>query len=129
MFGLTGCRVAMQALICSKQQWSLSSATVLLLLRAWSSPLGLPPPSARQISGNCEIRRSGCSQQPDCQHEPMAAETVGTTAVVLAVTAAHLVVANAGDSRAVLARAGQAVPLSKDHKVDGVGWGSHSRGV
>lgn len=70
-----------------------------------------------QINGSCEVRRSQCTQQPDCQHEPLAPETVGTTAVVLAVTAEHLVVANAGDSRAVLSRGGQAVALSKDHKV------------
>ena len=74
-------------------------------------------PLLSQISGHCEVRRSNCSQQPDCRHEPLAAETVGTTAVVMAVTAGHLVVANAGDSRAVLSRGGQAVPLSIDHKV------------
>jgi len=40
----------------------------------------------------------------------------GCTAVLCCVRSDVLVVANAGDSRAVLCRAGQAVPLSEDHK-------------
>jgi protein phosphatase 1G len=40
----------------------------------------------------------------------------GTTAVVALITADQLVVANAGDSRAVLCRGGAAVALSEDHK-------------
>lgn len=41
---------------------------------------------------------------------------VGCTCVVCLVRPDVLVVANAGDSRAVLSRGGQAVPLSEDHK-------------
>lgn len=41
---------------------------------------------------------------------------VGCTANVCCVTATHIVVANAGDSRAVLCRRGDAVALSEDHK-------------
>eukprot|EP00927_Polykrikos_kofoidii_P022181 TRINITY_DN20756_c0_g1_i2.p1 TRINITY_DN20756_c0_g1~~TRINITY_DN20756_c0_g1_i2.p1 ORF type:complete len:377 (+),score=68.22 TRINITY_DN20756_c0_g1_i2:85-1215(+) len=41
---------------------------------------------------------------------------VGCTAVVCCVRRDALIVANAGDSRAVLCRHGQAVPLSEDHK-------------
>lgn len=41
---------------------------------------------------------------------------VGCTACVCAVTANAIIVANCGDSRAVLCRNGQAVPLSEDHK-------------
>eukprot|EP00439_Symbiodinium_sp_Y106_P077523 s1460_g16.t1 len=44
------------------------------------------------------------------------ARRVGCTAVVCLVQSEQLIVANAGDSRAVLSRAGFAVPLSEDHK-------------
>jgi protein phosphatase 2C len=43
--------------------------------------------------------------------------TVGSTAVVAVVARQRIVVANCGDSRAVLSRAGVPVPLSEDHKV------------
>ncbi|KAL8141489.1 hypothetical protein V2J09_014521 [Rumex salicifolius] len=42
----------------------------------------------------------------------------GSTAVVAVVTPSHILVANCGDSRAVLCRGGQALPLSSDHKPD-----------
>lgn len=42
---------------------------------------------------------------------------IGSTAVVVVLTDEHIVVANCGDSRAVLSRRGRAVPLSVDHKV------------
>ncbi|GLT76737.1 hypothetical protein SLA2020_483800 [Shorea laevis] len=42
----------------------------------------------------------------------------GSTAVVVLLTDEHVVVANCGDSRAVLCRAGKAIPLSFDHKPD-----------
>lgn len=44
------------------------------------------------------------------------AENVGTTAVCCLVQGAQMVIANAGDSRAVLSREGRAVQLSEDHK-------------
>ncbi|KAF3432851.1 hypothetical protein FNV43_RR23953 [Rhamnella rubrinervis] len=44
------------------------------------------------------------------------ARTVGSTAVVAVGTVEDLVVANCGDCRAVLSRAGVALPLSTDHK-------------
>ena len=44
-------------------------------------------------------------------------QTVGSTAVVAVVAPRRIVVANCGDSRAVLSRGGAPVPLSSDHKV------------
>lgn len=44
-------------------------------------------------------------------------KTVGSTAVVAVVGKNDVVVANCGDSRAVMSRGGIAVPLSDDHKV------------
>lgn len=52
--------------------------------------------------------------------EPVAPETVGSTAVVAVVCSSHIIVANCGDSRAVLYRGKEPVPLSVDHKVSSV---------
>ncbi len=41
---------------------------------------------------------------------------MGSTATVAVIKNAKIFVANAGDSRAVLCRDGEAIPLSKDHK-------------
>lgn len=49
--------------------------------------------------------------------EPVAPETVGSTAVVAVICSSHIVIANCGDSRAVLCRGKQPVALSVDHKV------------
>ncbi|KAL2243215.1 protein phosphatase 2C 16-like isoform X2 [Sesamum indicum] len=51
-----------------------------------------------------------------CTSEPVAPETVGTTAVVAVVSSSHIIVANCGDSRAVLYRGKEAIALSVDHK-------------
>ncbi|KAL6960281.1 protein-serine,threonine phosphatase [Sarracenia purpurea var. burkii] len=53
-----------------------------------------------------------------CGCHPMEVALAGSTAVVAVVTADRIVVANCGDSRAVLCRAGRALPLSSDHKPD-----------
>ncbi|CAK7352542.1 unnamed protein product [Dovyalis caffra] len=50
--------------------------------------------------------------------KPIATETVGSTAVVAIVCPTHIIVANCGDSRAVLHRGKVAMPLSADHKPD-----------
>uniref|UniRef100_A0A7S4NUM3 PPM-type phosphatase domain-containing protein n=1 Tax=Guillardia theta TaxID=55529 RepID=A0A7S4NUM3_GUITH len=50
---------------------------------------------------------NGCSEEATC---------AGCTANVVVLTAKEIFVANAGDSRSVLCRKGQAVPLSEDHK-------------
>lgn len=52
----------------------------------------------------CELQR------PDC-------DAVGSTAVVSVLTPEKIIVANCGDSRAVLCRNGKAIALSSDHKV------------
>ncbi|KAB5514137.1 hypothetical protein DKX38_028043 [Salix brachista] len=48
--------------------------------------------------------------------EPVAPETVGSTAVVATICSSHIIVANCGDSRAVLCRGKEPVALSVDHK-------------
>uniref|UniRef100_K7UNA5 protein-serine/threonine phosphatase n=3 Tax=Zea mays TaxID=4577 RepID=K7UNA5_MAIZE len=48
--------------------------------------------------------------------KPVAPDTVGSTAVVALVCSSHVIVANCGDSRAVLCRGKQPVALSVDHK-------------
>lgn len=55
--------------------------------------------------------------EEDCIVEPLAPETVGSTAVVAVLSSSHIIVANCGDSRAVLYRGKEAIPLSVDHKV------------
>ncbi|XVF68844.1 hypothetical protein PTKIN_Ptkin11bG0033600 [Pterospermum kingtungense] len=50
-------------------------------------------------------------QSPEC-------DAVGSTAVVSILTPDKIVVANCGDSRAVLCRKGKPIPLSSDHKPD-----------
>ncbi|CAH2038666.1 unnamed protein product [Thlaspi arvense] len=59
------------------------------------------------MSANCRCEL----QTPDC-------DAVGSTAVVSVITPEKIIVANCGDSRAVLFRNGKAVPLSTDHKPD-----------
>ena len=48
--------------------------------------------------------------------EPVAPETVGSTAVVAIVCSSHIIVSNCGDSRAVLCRGKESMALSVDHK-------------
>lgn len=69
----------------------------------------------RSIGGN-----TGDAVEPSLvvQSEPVAPDTVGSTAVVSVICSSHIIVANCGDSRAVLCRGKQAVPLSVDHKPD-----------
>ncbi|KGN65754.1 probable protein phosphatase 2C 24 [Cucumis sativus] len=60
-----------------------------------------------EVVANCRCEL----QSPDC-------DAVGSTAVVAIVTPDKIIVANCGDSRAVLCRNGKAIPLSSDHKPD-----------
>lgn len=68
-----------------------------------------------EVSG---LARTNSEGQEIDGSEPIAAETVGTTAVAALIGGGRIVVANCGDSRAVLSRGGEAVPLSTDHKPD-----------
>lgn len=52
-----------------------------------------------------------------CELQSPLCDAVGSTAVVAVVSPEKIVVANCGDSRAVLCRGGKAIPLSADHKV------------
>lgn len=66
-----------------------------------------------------KIIRGGLGSQSDATEgslEPLAPETVGSTAVVAIVCSSHIIVANCGDSRAVLCRGKEPLPLSVDHK-------------
>lgn len=53
-----------------------------------------------------------------CGYHPASFSLTGSTATVAVVTPRHIIVANCGDSRAVLYRRGRAIALSVDHKPD-----------
>lgn len=72
-----------------------------------------------KVSGNI-IKSDGNASE--ASFEPIAPETVGSTAVVALVCSSHIIVANCGDSRAVLCRGKQAIALSVDHKVSMCFW-------
>jgi len=63
-----------------------------------------------EVSGLCS------EQDNDGENDAKVPDTVGSTAVVAVVGLDQIVVANCGDSRAVLSRRGEAIPLSIDHK-------------
>ncbi|KAG5616773.1 hypothetical protein H5410_016597 [Solanum commersonii] len=52
----------------------------------------------------------------ECGCPPSVLKPTGSTAVVVVLTDETIIVANCGDSRAVLSRSGSAIPLSYDHK-------------
>ncbi|KAM0938915.1 putative protein-serine/threonine phosphatase [Dioscorea sansibarensis] len=53
-----------------------------------------------------------------CERSGFESDIVGSTAVVAIISRSRILVANCGDSRAVLSRSGRALPLSDDHKPD-----------
>ncbi|CAL9204083.1 unnamed protein product [Musa hybrid cultivar] len=91
-------RDAEEARIKSAVGRSFARMDELALMACACGTIGLPP---------CGCERSGTES-----------EIVGSTAVVALVGGGRLIVANCGDSRAVLSRGGRAVPLSDDHKPD-----------
>ncbi|KAJ8766684.1 hypothetical protein K2173_004508 [Erythroxylum novogranatense] len=70
-----------------------------------------------EVGGSGRGTTESNSSDPESHSEPIAPETVGSTAVVAIVCSTHIIVANCGDSRAVLYRGKMAMPLSVDHKV------------
>ncbi|CAN6346587.1 unnamed protein product [Urochloa humidicola] len=69
--------------------------------------------AATRSSGKDDDLACRCERQ-----KPARCDHAGSTAVVAVVGSTTVVVASAGDSRAVLSRGGVAVPLSVDHKPD-----------
>ncbi|KMZ62216.1 Protein phosphatase 2C [Zostera marina] len=59
-----------------------------------------------------------CKINCKCQPQSINCDYVGSTAVVAVLTPEKLIVANCGDSRALLCRGGVPTPLSIDHKPD-----------
>lgn len=59
-----------------------------------------------QLASNCRCEL----QTPQC-------DAVGSTAVIALLAPDKIIVANCGDSRALLCRNGKPIPLSSDHKV------------
>ncbi|MFS7950253.1 putative protein-serine/threonine phosphatase [Helianthus anomalus] len=60
---------------------------------------------------------TNCFQMVDAEVGGRIAKNVGSTAVVALICSSHIIVANCGDSRGVLYRGKEVVPLSNDHKV------------
>lgn len=69
----------------------------------------------RRAFGNCFVKVDA-EVGGQGSAEPLAPETVGSTAVVALVCSSHIIVANCGDSRAVLCRGKEPMALSVDHK-------------
>ncbi|KAJ9183787.1 hypothetical protein P3X46_007597 [Hevea brasiliensis] len=90
-----------------QEQWKKSFLNCFLKVDAETGG------SCRGITGS-----NGYHSESEAQIEPIAPETVGSTAVVAIVCPTYIIVANCGDSRAVLCRGKVAMPLSEDHKPD-----------
>ena len=67
---------------------------------------------------DAEVTASGGGDSASCRCEANKCDHVGSTAVVAVVGEQRVLVANCGDSRAVLCRDGAPVVLSSDHKPD-----------
>jgi protein phosphatase 2C len=67
-----------------------------------------------EVSGKATMFSNGSSES---RAEPVAADNVGSTAVVAVVCSSHVIAANCGDSRVVLCRGKEPIALSVDHKV------------
>ncbi|CAN6439430.1 unnamed protein product [Victoria cruziana] len=86
-----------------------------------SGDSGSMDPSRRESQQAWEEASTNCFKKVDSEVGALGgveADTVGSTAVVAIVFPSHIVVANCGDSRAVLCRGRKPIPLSVDHKPD-----------
>ncbi|XP_031397793.1 protein phosphatase 2C 53-like [Punica granatum] len=70
----------------------------------------------RQAFTNCFTKVDAEVGENPTGVEPVAPETAGSTAVVAIICSSHIIVANCGDSRAVLCRGKEPIALSVDHK-------------
>ncbi|ERM94939.1 probable protein phosphatase 2C 24 isoform X1 [Amborella trichopoda] len=101
-----------------------SSSPTLLPQSIPPCPPELALPLQRSFSCMDEEVLNACSicghDAASCGDTPLtfASEMVGSTAVVAILCCDRIVVANCGDSRAVLCRAGKPFPLTTDHKPD-----------
>ena len=78
-----------------------------------------PPNKAPLFKLLGDITNSGTNANGETSNEGLQLDSIGCTAnVILIEDRKKLYIANAGDSRCVLGRAGKAVPLSFDHKPD-----------
>ncbi|VAH78356.1 unnamed protein product [Triticum turgidum subsp. durum] len=68
-----------------------------------------------EVSGKASRFSNGTRE---IRPEPIAADNVGSTAVVAIVCSSHVITANCGDSRVVLCRGKEPIALSVDHKPD-----------
>ncbi|KAG7988691.1 hypothetical protein I3843_03G200400 [Carya illinoinensis] len=66
--------------------------------------------------GGVQGNNGSNTEASEATSKPITPETVGSTAVVAILCSTHLIVANCGDSRAVLCRGKAPIPLSVDHK-------------
>lgn len=80
--------------------------------------------SFKRIDGmarrTCTCRRRECMCMCSCSRF-LGFNSGGSTAIVAILTSRRIVMANCGDSHAVLCRAGQAIPLSLDQKPGTIG--------
>uniref|UniRef100_A0ACD5WJZ3 Uncharacterized protein n=1 Tax=Avena sativa TaxID=4498 RepID=A0ACD5WJZ3_AVESA len=110
----TTCQDLMHEAVAEEHQKACSGEEV-----AWKEVMERSFARLDERAANWATTRS--REEPACRCEqkmPSRCDHVGSTAVVAVVSPTQLVVGNAGDSRAVLSRAGVPVPLSVDHKPD-----------
>ncbi|XP_077223258.1 protein phosphatase 2C family protein [Tasmannia lanceolata] len=95
----------------------VSDSGLRLSAVGWNSAMGACFKRMDELSlSSCDCGGHGTPCR--CEHGGARSDIVGSTAVVAVVDNHRIVVANCGDSRAVLSRDRRAIPLSEDHKPD-----------
>ncbi|KAF8401034.1 hypothetical protein HHK36_014337 [Tetracentron sinense] len=69
-----------------------------------------------EVGGRVTRSSGGNASASEASLEPVAPETVGSTAVVAVICSSHIIVANCGDSRAVLCRGKEPMALSPNRE-------------